>query len=148
MFDPQMELLLTVLVAVVAEPKPGADWGQARNALAACEGVEEDVARAVAAQDAPALRAIIGSWMIGKRHLLLHDREVLKRALKAYRKRLKVTVLDAESSIGGGPMSSGRRSQIVGITPPDRYPPPVWQELVRQGRLLDGRRGMYELPPE
>jgi len=24
----------------------------------------------------------------------------------------------------------------------------VWDELVRQGRLRDAKRGMYELPPE
>ena len=72
----------------------------------------------------------------------------LKRALKAFRKRLKITVLDAESSIGGGPMSSGRQSAIIAITPPERYPRSVWDELVRQDRLLDAKAGMYELPPE
>ena len=68
--------------------------------------------------------------------------------MKAYRKSLKVTRLDAESSIGGGPMSSGRHSTILGIRPPDRYPRSVWDELVRQKRLLGGRHGLYELPPE
>jgi hypothetical protein len=36
----------------------------------------------------------------------------------------------------------------VAVTPPDRYPRAVWDELVRQGRLKDARHGMYELPPE
>ena len=71
---------------------------------------------------------------------------MLKRALKAFRKRLKVTLLDAETSLSGGPMSSGRQSSIVAVTPPDRYPRAVWDELVRQGRLKDARHGMYELP--
>ncbi|MCB9908556.1 MAG: hypothetical protein H6830_12620 [Planctomycetes bacterium] len=79
--------------------------------------------------------------------MLERDRDVLKRAMKAYRKTLKVTILAAESSLGGGPMSGGRKSSIVGITPPDRYPREVWEELVRQGRLLGGTRGTYELPP-
>jgi hypothetical protein len=68
--------------------------------------------------------------------------------MKAYRKSLKVTRLDAESTIGGGPMSSGRRSRIAGITPPPRYPREVWDELARQGRLVDAKHGIYELPPE
>lgn len=151
-FNPEMELLLTVLSSAVAEPAPGgpppATWSDAKAALAACGKVEEDVERAVAAEDASALRAIREQWLSGKRHLLEHDREVLKRALKAFRKRLKVTLLDAETSLSGGPMSSGRQSSIVAVTPPDRYPRAVWDELVRQGRLKDARHGMYELPPE
>ena len=151
-FDPQMELLSTVLAAVIAEPAPGGapakTWGDAREALHASGETAEDIAAAVAAEDASAARAIIDQWTSGKRHLPEHDRDVLKRAMKAYRKRLKVTLLDAESSVGGGPMSSGRRSTIVGITPPERYLRAVWDELARQGRLLSGRRGTYELPPE
>ena len=34
-------------------------------------------------------------------------------ALKAFKKRLKVTRLDAESSVAGGPLSSGRKADIV-----------------------------------
>ena len=148
-----MDLLSTVLAAVVAEPAPtGAPaktWADVREALTASGETAEDLVAAVAAEDASAVRAILAAWHSGKRHLPEHDREVLKRAMKAYRKRLKITVLDAESSIGGGPMSSGRRSTIVGITPPERYPRAVWDELVRQGRLLSsGRGGTYELPPE
>jgi hypothetical protein len=152
MFDPQMELLSTVLAAVVNVPAPGAlpakTWADAREALVASGEKAPDLESAVAAQDAPALAAILEQWASGKRHLPEHDRDVLKRAMKAYRKRLKVTVLDAESSIGGGPMSSGRQSHIVGITPPERYPRAVWDELVRQKRLLISGRGTYELPPE
>ncbi len=152
MFDPQMELLVTVLAGVIADADAGTvgkkTWDDAREALTASGAKEEEVVAAVAKEDTAAVRALFEEWHSGKRHLPEHDREVLKRALKAYRKRLKVTVLDAESSIGGGPMSSGRASNIVGVTPPERYPRPVWDELVRQGRLLRDRSGTYELPPE
>jgi hypothetical protein len=148
MFDPQMELLATVLAAVVAESSPGKTWDDAREALRASGETAEDIAQAIGSEDAAAVRDLLAQWTSGKRHLPEHDRGVLKRAMKAYRKRLKITVLDAESSVGGGPMSSGRRSTIVGITPPERYPRAVWDELVRQGRLATGGRGTYELPPE
>ncbi len=69
----------------------------------------------------------------------------LKAAMKAFRKRLKLTKLDDESRIGVGPMSSRRQSQIVGITPPDQFPQAVWDELVRQGQLKRSRSGLYEL---
>ena len=71
--------------------------------------------------------------------------EILKRALKAFRKRLKLTRLDHESSLGVGPLSGGRPSGIVAITPPDRYPREVWEALAEQGRLKKVGQGQYEL---
>ena len=69
----------------------------------------------------------------------------LKAALKAFKKRLKLTQLDDQSRIGRGPFSSGRPSGIVAITAPDQFPPAVWEELVRQGKLRRAGSGMYEL---
>jgi hypothetical protein len=77
----------------------------------------------------------------------LPGKEELKAALKAFKKRLKVTRLDAESSISGGPLSH-TRAKIVAITPPNDYPQTVWDELVRQGKLKKAGRGMYELIEE
>lgn len=142
-----MELLVTLLGGVLAEP-PARSWAEARAALEACGEVEDELALAVECEDREELGRLLAGWTSGALHLPLHDREVLKRAMKAYRKRFKVTLLDAESTLGGGPFSGGRKSSIVGITPPARYPTAVWQELVRQKRLLDSGQGTYELPPE
>ena len=71
--------------------------------------------------------------------------EELKRAFKAFKKRLKLTRLDAESKINANPLSSGRGSGIVAITPPHEFPQAVWDELVRQGRLKKAAQGTYEL---
>ena len=70
----------------------------------------------------------------------------LKTALKAFKKRLKLTCLDDQSRIGVGPMSGGRPSGIVAITPPDQFPSAVWEELARQGKLKRSGNGLYELP--
>ena len=152
MFDPQMQLLMTVLDdAVRGSSSEGGSWADAKAALAACgevAGEDADVAEAVASEDSEAVRALLDAWRSGERHLVEHDRDVLKRAMKAFRKSLKVTLLDAESSLGGGAFSSGRHSSIVGIRPPERYGAPVWDELVRQGRLTDEGPGLYGLPPE
>jgi len=69
----------------------------------------------------------------------------LKVALKAFKKRLKLTRLDEESRISGSPLTSGRRADIVAITPPNQFPQAVWDELVRQGKLKKAGHGMYEL---
>jgi len=75
-------------------------------------------------------------------------KEELKQAFKAFKKRLKLMRLDAESNIGGGPLSSGRQSEIVAITPPNQFPIAVWDELVKQGKLKKGGHGTYELVEE
>ena len=72
----------------------------------------------------------------------------LKAAFKAFKKRLKLTRLDAESSIAGGPLSSGRGSGIVAITPPSQFPQAVWDELVRQGKIKHAGKGTYGLADE
>jgi hypothetical protein len=71
--------------------------------------------------------------------------QYLKQALKAFKKRLKLTRLDEESSLGGGPLSGGRDSGIVAIQPPRQYPREVWEKLVEQGKLRRAGGGMYEL---
>ena len=71
--------------------------------------------------------------------------EELTRALKAFKKRLKLTQLDRESRIGASPMTGGRPSGIVAITPPNQYPRAVWDALVAQGRLKRTSQGQYEL---
>lgn len=73
----------------------------------------------------------------------------LKHALKAFKKRLKLTRLDHESKLGYGPMTKGssRNSGIVGITPPNQFPQSIWDELTRQGKLKHVGQGLYELTP-
>lgn len=152
MFNAQMELLSTVLKSVAAhlesDPENAPAWTEAAEALRPTRAAEPELAKVIDAHDTAALKAIVDEWNSGKRLLPAQDREVLARAMKAYRKSLKVTRLDAESSIAGGPMSAGRQSNILGIRPPDRYPRAVWDELARQGRLIAGRHGLFELPPE
>ena len=71
----------------------------------------------------------------------------LKRALKAFKKRLKLTALDEDSRLGRGPFSGGATGTCA-IQPPNQYPPEVWEELRKQGRLRSSSHGLYELPKQ
>ena len=73
------------------------------------------------------------------------DKDELKKAYKAFKKRLKFTRLDAESNLNFRPTSTGKDSGIVAIQPPGQFPQAVWDELVRQGRLKPAGHGTYEL---
>jgi hypothetical protein len=75
------------------------------------------------------------------------DKAVLKRALKAFRKRLKVTRLADETGSSRGAFSGGKVSGVVAIRPPDQFPQAVWDELVRLGRLKESN-SLYELAEE
>ncbi len=72
--------------------------------------------------------------------------EQIKKAYHAFKKRLKLTRLDDESSLGRGAMSSGGKSSIQAIQPPNQYPKIVWDALVQQGKLRYAGQGLYELP--
>lgn len=72
------------------------------------------------------------------------DKEELKRAFKAFKKRLKLYQADTGSSSPASHPSRDKAS-ITAITPPDQYPKEIWDELVTQGKLKSVGRGMYEL---
>jgi len=71
--------------------------------------------------------------------------DYLKKAFKTFRKRLRLTRLDAESTLGGSSLSGGRKSGIVAISPPGNFPQEVWDKLVEMGKLRRERMGLYEL---
>ena len=71
--------------------------------------------------------------------------EELKLAYKAFKKRLKLTRLDAESKVSGSPLSGGKSWGIEAISPPNQYPRSVWEALVKQGKLKDAGHGLYSL---
>ena len=73
------------------------------------------------------------------------SKEELRLALKAFRKRLRLTRLDDESRMGYGATSSGQQSGIVAITPPNQFSKAIWQELARQGKIKHDRGGLYSL---
>jgi hypothetical protein len=71
--------------------------------------------------------------------------EDLKKALKAFKKRLKVTRLDDESRLGHGPMSGSGKEKIVSIQPPSGFGREIWEELADKGYLKRDGVGFYEL---
>lgn len=71
--------------------------------------------------------------------------DTLKAAMKAFRKRLKLSRLDEESKLGRSPLTTGGKSSIVAIVPPNQFPRAVWEELVKQGQLKRNGRDFYEL---
>jgi hypothetical protein len=71
--------------------------------------------------------------------------EELKKALKAFKKRLKLTRLDEESKIGHGPLSGTGKSRVISIQPPLGFGKEIWEELATRGYLKHDGVAFYEL---
>jgi hypothetical protein len=72
--------------------------------------------------------------------------EDLKKALKAFRKRLKLTQLEEDSHLGHSPLT-GAKSQIVSIQPPAGFGKEIWEELADKGFLKRDGIGFFSLVP-
>ena len=70
--------------------------------------------------------------------------EELKKALKAFKKRLKLTQLDDDSKLGRNPLT-GAKSKVMSIQPPAGFGREIWEELADKGYLKRDTSGFYEL---
>ena len=68
-----------------------------------------------------------------------------KKALRAFKKRLKLTQLDDDSKIGGHSPLTGQRSQVFSIQPPSGFGREIWEELATAGILKNDGGGFYQL---
>lgn len=75
-------------------------------------------------------------------------KETLQRAMKAFKKRLKLSRLDDESKLGHDAMTKGGRSGICAVQPPEQYPIEVFDALCDKGRLRKVAPGLYEELPQ
>jgi hypothetical protein len=82
----------------------------------------------------------------GKETRVPATEEELKKALKAFKKRLKVTQLEEDSRLGHSPLT-GAKTRIVAICPPSGFGREIWEELADKGYLKRERDGLFELAP-
>ena len=146
------ELLHTALARALEEIRSGGeDAGlvKAERALRLArdddpEIEDSDAGVAVVLHEAEELARLVTGWQAGTIPLPAADKAILKRAMKAVQKRLKLARLDDESALGGRGLTSGRHSSISAVRPPDQYPREVWDLLIRQGKLRDIGHNLLE----
>lgn len=132
-------------------------WGQAHKLLLKTKADPSRAASVIAARDTDGLIHLVRVMQgVEEEHSETEvqpptetfDPDVLKEALRAFRKRMKLTKLDHESRLGVGPMSSGREAAFDAIEPPREFDPAVWKELARIGQLEAIGQGFYKLGPK
>ncbi len=142
----RMRDLAEMLAATPGEEAAETIWQQLEEVLEAAGADEiEEIALPVLDRSLKDVRTLLDAWDAGSLPLSGWDKGLLKRALKAYRKRLKILRLDDMSSSTHSPLSKGGMSAIQGIKPPEQYPQEVWNLLVAQDRLRDAGNGLLEL---
>ena len=72
--------------------------------------------------------------------------EELKKALKAFKKRMKLTQLDDDSKLGHSPLT-GSKAKITSIQPPVGFGREIWEELAEKGFLKRDGGGFYAVMP-
>jgi hypothetical protein len=77
---------------------------------------------------------------------IMATEEELRKALKAFKKRIKMLQLDDDSKLGHSPLT-GAHSKILSIQPPSGFGREIWDELADKGYLKRDGVGFYELVP-
>jgi hypothetical protein len=72
--------------------------------------------------------------------------EELKKAFKAFKKRVKLTQLNHDSRLGRSPLT-GARETVVSIQPPTGFGREIWEELADKGYLKRDGGGFYAVVP-
>ena len=157
----QIDALVAAIRGCGDPRRAGAEWKQIFKLLEKSDVPRGPFAHAVGMRDVEGLAALLAQHAVPCAALPPEEPQAaetpdgafsattLRQAMRAFRARLAVTRLDDESRISShNPLSKGEASRIAAIVPPAEWPKPVWQELVRRGRLRYAGNGCYELAQE
>ena len=130
-------------------------WGAVHKLLLKTDADSSAVGSMIANRDVAALRRLLGVLRGEEVAEAPTDEpapiaidvpiEVQRKAMRAFRKRLKLIRLDHESKLGVGPMTGGKKADFQAIMPPMEFAPEVWIALVAAGRLEAAGPGFYML---
>lgn len=146
----KLDELLTAIGGYDDPRRAGAEWKQVYKLLQKADLPPGRVTSIVGMRDVARLTEVIARLGAPEEEAPpppddAPDAETCRKALKAFRKRVSVTRLDDESTLGRSPLTKGASSGPLTIIPPIEWPDEVWRELVRQGKLRDAGRGFYEV---
>ena len=144
-------------IEVANSGSAGAIWGSVHKLLLKTPCDPQSILRLITGRDVEELKQLIHALSEGDLVSIESDapqsqpssvdipHEMLKQAMHAFRKRLKLTLLDHESKLGVGPMTSGRKADVDAIMAPREFSDDVWSALVADGKLKAMGKGFYAL---
>lgn len=78
---------------------------------------------------------------------MAHTDDELKKAYRAFKKKLKAQQLEDDSRLGRSPLT-GARSNVIAIQPPAGFGHDIWRELLAKGYLKSEGSGMFSITPK
>lgn len=149
-------MIVEKLPELQAAPDDGGLWGEMHKLLLKSPADSGDAGRLVAMRDLASLVAVVEALQRGDDSKLEEPDEVhfdvapetMKKAMHAFRKRLKLIRLDHESKLGVGPMTGGKKADVDAIMPPQEFDAEVWDALAAAGELKKAGTGFYALARE
>lgn len=141
------------VVSSIDAAAAGPHWGAMHKLLLKAKVDPTVIMRLVAGRDVAGLGDLV-RWLHGEEVATpvatapkgpTVDPDTMRAAMKVFRKRLRYARLDAESRLGVGPLSGGKRNEIDAIEAPREHPTAVWHALVVAGRLTTDGKGFYSL---
>lgn len=72
--------------------------------------------------------------------------EEIKKAFKAFKKKVKNLQLEDDSKLGHSPLT-GARSKVAAVQPPTGFGREIWDEMVDKGLLKSDGGGFYFIVP-
>jgi hypothetical protein len=146
-------------LALAEDGAEAAIWGRLNKALLAAGAAGRDVMPLIIARNLEGVHRMIGVLSGDEPAGLTPEAapeaspapeavpdDVKRHAMKAFRRRLKLTRLDHESRLGVGPLTGGKAAEFESILPPRDFGPEVWKALAADGQLEATGRGFYKLP--
>lgn len=145
------------LRATMDENADGAAWGAMQKVLLKAKADSKQVARAIMGRDLATLDAILAVLQGEEPEVSTMDAapqeplpefpgQQLRDAMKAFRRRVKLTKLDHESKLGRSPLTTGKDADFDSIMPPREFPEDIWKVLVQRGQLEQLGYGFYRIP--
>jgi hypothetical protein len=144
------QTLESIIAALESGKNADSDWDLMQRLMGRMPVDQTEAARCLTERDLLGLDALvtlvehperIGDGP-GRDPAEVPDKEK-RDAMKAFRKRLKLSRLADESRITGRLLTKGEDSSIDAIIPPNEHPRDVWDALVADGELKYTGQGFF-----
>ncbi len=150
-----IDAIVEVAEKIQKSEEPGALWGDLHKAFLKSDVDSSVAAKIIMHKDEDELQLVVAQLQQGTEVALSIseavdvpelDHETQIEAMRCFRKRVKFMVLDRESKLGVGPLTSGKDASVDSMMAPHDYPMEVWLALAKDGQLVDDGGGFFHVP--
>ena len=150
-----IDAIVRIAEKIKTSDTPGPLWGELHKAFLKSDVDKSVAAKIIMHKDEEELQTVVAQLQKGSEVVLSIsetvdvpelDHETQIEAMRCFRKRVKFMVLDRESKLGVGPLTSGKDASVDSMMAPHDYPMEVWLALAVDGQLVNDGGGFFHIP--